>query len=306
MRVALVLGSGGARGYAHLGALQELRARGHELAAVSGTSMGALVGALAAAGKDEEFADWARTLTQRRVLQLLDPVMVGPGAIRGTKVVTMLGGMLGDTTIEQLPVPFTAVATDLTSQREIWFQSGVATVAIRASIAIPGALTPVVLGGRVLVDGGLLNPVPMEPVLASDADFTLAINLNGPDSPSAGRGAATEEAGLPEGQDHKTWLARMGLSGLDLDRLLHRAPREVDQEVAEAVGVGAHSTTDVLLSSWETVQAVTTRFRMASNPPDIQVNVPMRICGTLDFHRAAELIDHGRRITAEALDQAGH
>lgn len=320
MRVALVLGSGGARGYAHLGVLNELRARGHDVVAIAGTSMGALVGGLAAAGRDEEFAAWAVSLSQRKVWQLLDPTLAAPGAIRGTKVLSTIGGMLGDTLIEDLPIPFTAIASDLTTQREVWFQRGPVTAAIRASIAIPGALTPVVMGGRVLVDGGLLNPVPVEPILAVDSDFTLAVNLTGPDAPVS---AVHEEAELPEGQDAATWLTRVGV---DVDRwklsLRHsRADRgrpepDLDSDSEHAVQRAKASspasntamqlsTMDVMLGSWETVQAAIARYRMATNPPDVVVTVPLRACRALDFHRAEEMMALGQRLTAKALDEAG-
>ncbi|MFV0458954.1 MAG: patatin-like phospholipase family protein [Actinomycetales bacterium] len=305
MRVALVLGSGGARGYAHLGVVDELRARGHEIVAISGTSMGALVGALTAAGRDQEFADWARSLTQRKVWQLLDPALTAPGAIRGTKVITRVSGLLGEGSIEDLPIPFTAVASDLTTQREVWFQSGPVTAAIRASIAIPGALTPVEMGGHVLVDGGLLNPVPVEPVLAVPADFVLAVNLTGPDHPSTGSAPVHEAAQMPEGQDSVTWLAKVGM---DLDKLRWaRGNREPGvQEVAARSGSDRLTTTDVLMRTWETVQAATARYRMATNPPHVVVTVPLRACRGLDFHRAAEMIDLGRSLAAKSLSAAGY
>ncbi len=303
MRVALVLGSGGARGYAHLGVVDELRERGHDIVAISGTSIGALIGALVAAGHDRDFSEWALSLTQRKVLQLLDPALTGPGAIKGAKVLSKVGGMLGEELIENLPIPFTAVASDLTTQREVWFQSGSVTAAIRASIAIPGALTPVAMGGRLLVDGGLLNPVPVEPVLAVSSDFVLAVNLTGPGNPN---GAVRQQAVVPEGQDSLTWLAKVGL---DMERLRWgRPPKEVGvKEIANTAGLASHlSATDVMLSSWETFQAAISRYRMATNPPDVVVNVPMRACRTTDFHRAAEMISLGRKLAAQALDVTGY
>lgn len=299
--MALVLGSGGARGYAHLGVLQELTARGHQVVAIAGTSIGALIGALVAAGKQDEFTEWALTLNQRKVWGLLDPALAGPGAIRGTKVVSRLAPMLGDTLIEDLPIPFTAVASDLTSQREVWFQRGPVTAAIRASIAIPGALTPVQMGGRLLVDGGLLNPVPVEPTLAVDSDFTLAVNLTGPDSPADGTSALHEEAELPDGQDAETWLTKVGLG--PERRRFGRSGKE--PAAVSAPAPLPLSTMDVMMGSWETVQAAIARYRMATNPPDVVVNVPMRSCRSLDFHRAAEMIALGRRLGAKALDATG-
>lgn len=294
MRVALVLGAGGARGYAHLGVLDVLHERDHQIATIAGTSMGALVGALAAAGRADDFAAWARTLTQRKVLRLMDPAFAQPGAIRANKVLVTVGGMLGDQLIEDLPIPYTAVAADLTSQREVWFQSGPVTAAIRASIAIPGAITPVQMGDRLLVDGGILNPVPVEPTLGVTADFTLAVNLSG-HSPTAGSAPVPEHAEVPAGQDWLTWLGKVGLGS--------RAPR------SRGAADSAHddlSAADVMLRSFETVQNAMSRYRMATNLPDVLVSVPLRSARTTDFHRAAELIDLGRQLATDALDEAGY
>ncbi|NLI17576.1 MAG: esterase, partial [Actinomycetales bacterium] len=170
MRVALALGSGGARGYAHIGVIEELRERGHDVVTIAGTSMGALVGGLAAAGTLDEFTAWVSGLTQRDVLRLLDPTLTGPGAIKAERVVRKVSEILDGALIEDLPIPYTAVATDIGSRREVWFQDGPVDVAIRASIAIPSVITPVMLNGRLLADGGLVNPVPVGPTTATHAD----------------------------------------------------------------------------------------------------------------------------------------
>src|SRR5690606_885703 len=149
-RVALALGSGGARGYAHIGVIQVLEERGCQIVAIAGSSMGALVGGVHAAGKLPEYVDWARGLRQIDVVRLLDVSLSSPGAIRAEKILARVRESLGDTRIEDLSVPFTSVATDLLSGREVWFQRGPVDVAIRASIAIPGVVTPVVLNGRLL------------------------------------------------------------------------------------------------------------------------------------------------------------
>ncbi|MGZ5418299.1 MAG: patatin-like phospholipase family protein, partial [Nocardioides sp.] len=182
-RVAVVLGSGGARGYAHLGAVEELQARGHEIVALSGTSMGALVGGLVAAGREQDFAAWVLSLTQPRVIRLLDPARAGGGAVSLNRLIRTLEDMVGDVVIEDLPISYTAVATDLVARREVWFQQGPLIPAIRASIAIPGLFTPAIVAGRVLVDDGLLNPLPLDPTAAAAADFTFAVSLQGPREP---------------------------------------------------------------------------------------------------------------------------
>ncbi|MFF5083234.1 patatin-like phospholipase family protein [Actinoplanes sp. NPDC000266] len=179
-RVALALGSGGARGFAHIGVVQVLEERGFEVCSVAGSSMGALVGGVMAAGRLNEFTDWAVKLKQRDILRLIDPKWALPGAMAADRLINHLNDFLGDAEIEKLPIPYTAVATDINARREVWFQRGLLRSAIRASIAIPGLITPVVINGRLLADGGLLNPVPIEPTAASGADLTVAVSLQAP------------------------------------------------------------------------------------------------------------------------------
>ena len=179
--VALVLGSGGARGYAHIGVIEVLQEQGYDTTAISGASMGSLVGGMYGAGTLADYKDWVTGLDQFQLLRLLDFSLGSPGAIRGEKVFGVVHEMLGDTRIEDLSVDFTAVATDLIAHKEIWFQEGPLFQAVRASAAIPSVLTPVMLNGRVLVDGGLLNPVPIIPTVAAHADMIVAVNLSGLD-----------------------------------------------------------------------------------------------------------------------------
>ncbi len=168
-----------ARGYAHIGVINELHERGYEIVGVAGSSMGALVGGLHAAGKLDEFAHWAGSLTQRAVLRLLDPSLTSPGVLRAEKILDAVRDILGDVTIESLPIPYTSVATDLIAGKSVWLQRGPLDHAIRASIAIPGIFTPHVLDGRLLADGGILDPLPMAPLSAVNADLTIAVGLSG-------------------------------------------------------------------------------------------------------------------------------
>src|ERR1700723_1055808 len=152
-RVALALGSGGARGYAHIGVIHELRDRGYQIVGIAGSSMGALVGGLQAAGRLDEFADWARSLTQRAILRLLDPSISAAGVLRAEKILDAVRDILGPIAIEELPIPYTAVATDLLAGKSVWFQRGPLDEGIRAPIAIPGVIPPHEVGGRLLADG---------------------------------------------------------------------------------------------------------------------------------------------------------
>ena len=291
-RVALALGSGGARGYAHIGAIEEIRARGHDVVAISGTSMGALVGGLAAADRLEPYAEWARSLTQSQVLRLLDLRLSAPGAIRAQRIFDQVEQILGEQLIEDLPIPFTAVATDLHARREVWFQRGPLTSAIRASIAIPGVITPVEMNGRLLADGGLMNPVPIEPTAAAAADLTIAISLSGSRLPQEPSTPAREPA-------EPSWR----------EELVDRVRRTVGRPAVEpepASLLDELRISDVIGMSMDAMQGLIGRYRMAGLPPDILVTVPVSAARSLEFHRAAELIDLGRRLTAEALDAAGH
>src|SRR3954447_5396318 len=178
-RVAVALGGGGARGYAQIGILEVLRERGYDVVTIAGSSMGAVIGGLFAAGGLDAYADWVRGLTHRDVLRLYDPSPRAPGAIRAEKIFARVADILGDARIEDLPIPFTAVATDLETGEERWFQDGPVNTAIRASAALPGFMTPVVLDGRLLADGGLTNPLPIAPTVAARADLTVAVAVSG-------------------------------------------------------------------------------------------------------------------------------
>jgi NTE family protein len=322
-RVALALGSGGARGYAHIGVIQAIEERGYEIVNIAGTSMGALVGGLHAAGQLDPYTDWVTHLTQRDVLRLLDPSLKSPGAIRADKILARVRELLGGALIEDLPVPFTAVATDLLARKEVWFQRGPVDAAIRASIALPSIITPVMLNGRLLADGGLLNPVPIAPTAASGADLTVAVSLAGEVEDHRGR-TPVSESSAPRPTEE--WLERFRRTATQvLDRDLVRnvtarirsirpgsGPGEVDglvedtvEEVVEEVyGVlpPGLRTLDVMELSLDTMQALVTRYRLAGYPPDLLVSVPKNACRTLDFHKAGELVDLGRRLAEEALD----
>lgn len=322
MRVALALGSGGARGYAHIGVVDELHARGHEIVAVAGTSMGAVIGSLQAAGRLPDFTDWVRTLSQRDVLRLLDPAFGLPGAIRAQRVIDRVADLLGGALIEDLPIPFTAVASDLTMQREVWFQRGPVAMAVRASIAIPSVITPVMLGGRLLADGALMNPVPMDPLAGVPADLTLAVDLGGKRADRHSSQPVRESASDVEG-DLVERVLRGAAGILEAEPLralsiwlsgrLNRAVEPSDALPGAGVLPLAFDdlpkelrTADVVTLALDATSALITRFRMAANPPDVLVTVPIDAASMFDFHKAAELIDLGRAAAVTALDGAGY
>ncbi|GAB3587603.1 patatin-like phospholipase family protein [Calidifontibacter terrae] len=321
-RIAVALGSGGARGYAHIGALEALAERDLEIVTIAGTSMGALVGSFAASGRLEYLKEWSLSLTQRDILRLVDPSLRGPGVVRAERIITKIADLLADSRIEDFPIPFTAVATDLDDRREVWFQRGPADVAIRASIAMPGVIQPVMVDGRMLVDGGLMNPIPIDPTRAVPSDLTLAISLNGVRQ-SQGRSEAVPMSPLRTYLESKESLSRGARLVRDeirdsatMQRLSTRLAERraahdvaVDPDSLEAL-LGARlpkdlTTVEIFNRSFDTMSSLVARYRMASNPPDILVTLPSDACRTLEFHRAAEMIQLGRELTDKALDAAG-
>lgn len=336
MRIALALGSGGARGYTHIGVVNEIRHRGHDIVAVSGTSMGAVVGGMAAAGHLDRFTEWVTSLTQRDVWRLLDPAFTGPGAIRGQRVMDRIADILEGVRIEELPIPFTAVATDLTHRREVWFQRGLLATAMRASIGIPSVFTPVVVANRLLADGGLLNPVPVDSLLGTHADVTIAVSLSGRRASESSARPVTDSAGDGRVLTELTGRVRHGVLESDAartlrhwwsERFLHNGSADDPEETSELNAPAAAQpapgpapveerapdfefgelprglrTSEVVSLSLETAEALITRFRMAASPPDVLIEFPLDIASTFDFHRASELVERGRQKAANALD----
>jgi NTE family protein len=313
-RVALALGSGGARGYAHIGVIDELRDRGYQITGIAGSSMGALVGGLQAADRLDEFADWARSLTQRAILRLLDPSIMAAGVLRAEKILDAVRDILGDVTIEELPIPYTAVATDLLTGKSVWLQRGPVDEAIRASIAIPGVIAPHVLGGRLLADGGILDPLPMAPISAVNADLTIAVSLSGsetladqepeprPSSEWLNRMLRSTSA-LFDSASARSLLTRFGASDPDADEAeadedsLEDLPD--DEPEPEVPRLGSF---EVMNRTIDIAQAALARHTLAAYPPDLLIEVPRSVCRGLEFHRAAEVIEIGRALAAQALD----
>jgi NTE family protein len=297
-RVAVALGGGGARGYAHVGVLEVLRERGYDVVSIAGSSMGAVIGGLFAAGGLDAFVDWVRGLSHRDVLRLYDPSPRSPGAIRAEKIFARVADILADARIEDLPIPFTAVATDLQTGDERWFQEGPVYAAIRASAALPGFMTPVVIEGRLLADGGLTNPVPVAPTRPSRADLTVAVVVSG---------RHRTAAPVPGRRDRDPGGV-LRLIGPRLAALRGAAPgsaaagpaAELPEPLFESLPPGL-CLRDVVDMSLEAVRTSLLRHTLAASPPDVLVTVPRSACRTLDFHRAEPMIALGRSLAVEAL-----
>ena len=293
-RVALVLGAGGARGLAQIGVLEALDARGIEIAAIAGSSSGALVGGIYAAGKLTEFRDQLVRLDRRGFLRLLDPVIGRAGLLRGSRLVAKMREVVGNPDIEALPLPFTAVAVDLTRQREVWLRSGDMWDAIRASFAIPGLFTPHMVHGRDLVDGGLLAPLPIAATRLSDAHRLIAVDMHGWPQRPQGEPAEEERRVAPRDPSSASGLA--WLSRWFGEHTSH-----------DAADARTHlGFTDLMARSLDTMQAQIARVQLALDPPELVIRIPRDACQFYEFWRARELIGIGRAEADKALDAAGY
>ncbi|MFM6987414.1 MAG: patatin-like phospholipase family protein [Arenimonas sp.] len=291
-RIALVLGSGGARGLAHIGVIEELQARGYSIEAVAGCSMGALVGGIFCAGRLPEYRQWACSLSRREVFGLVDFAFGHPGFIKGDRVMAVLRGLTGEHLIEALPVPFTAVATDLDARREVRIGQGPLFDAIRASIAIPMLLTPHRYLERDLVDGGLLAPLPLAAGNAFGLPRLFAVDLNAERTaiaPPALPAAETLAAPVPPN---------------DTLRAIQQGWSRLLQGVRPAVANGSNrGLMDLMSQSLGAMHGFMTQTQLERYPPDLLIGIPENACAIYEFWRAEEMIVLGRRIAGEALDQ---
>ena len=285
--VALALGAGGAKGLAHIGAIEEIEAQGFEIVAIAGCSMGALIGGVHAMGKLDIYREWVCSLDKFDVLKLLDWSFTGGGLIKGEKIIGTIRELVGDMCIEQLPMSYTAVATDLEREREIWLTRGSLFDAIRASIAIPTIFRPHIIAGRLLVDGALLNPVPVTPLIRENCDYVIAISIDGPAESTLPEEVAAEN---PEESPH-------GFGRL-LARLL---PGNREGKAGEATqrDLGAW---ELLNQAMDLMQANLSRLRLAAYQPDLQIQMARNVSTAYEFYRARELVELGRQQTRKALE----
>lgn len=286
-----------------MGAIAEIEARGAEIVAIAGTSMGAIIGGVYAAGKLEPYSDWLQGLTYRDVIRMLDPALRSPGFINAEKIMLRVREVIGDTLIEDLRIPFTAIATELLTGKEVWFQDGPLEHAIRASIAIPSIITPLVERGHVYVDGGLVDLVPVMPLASARADLIIAVSVIGnPFAPDPSPAVAVEELlvetpeGAVEPRDQAIVARIRSRLGWDAPDVMAPTALEANEPHMNL------RTLDVMELSIQTMQRMITRYQLASFPPDIYIELPTDICGTMEFHRAREVADRGRARTAAVLD----
>lgn len=267
-RIALALGGGAARGWAHIGVLRALDEADIKVSMVAGTSIGALVGGCYLAGKLDELEEFARSLTMRRIVALLDLAIGGSGLFGGMRLSKRMREHLADIDIEDLDRPFTAVATEIATGHEIWIHSGSLATAIHASYALPGIFEPVECNGRVLVDGALVNPVPVSVCRAQEERLVVAVNLH---YDLYGRSAVVRHAASETPSDEDEDL-----------------PSAIDKRKSARLGM-----TNVMVESFNIIQDRVSRARLAGDPPDLLMMPRLSDIGLSEFHRASEAIDRG-------------
>lgn len=272
--ISLVLGSGGARGLAHIGVIHWLEEHGFEITSISGCSMGALIGGIYAAGKLDVFEHWVRDISKVDIFTLLDLSWQKNGLVKGDKIIATLTELVGDVSIEELPIKYTAVAADIANEKEVWLSSGSLFSAIRASISLPLFFTPFHYNGVDLIDGGVLNPVPIAPTFSDNTDFSIAVNLGG--SIKTENGTETQVSLIDEEPTSKldSFLARFKSKAV-----LHNRNEW-----------GAY---DVVNQAFDAMQSTIARQKLAAYPADYFVEIARNACGTLEFHRADEMIKLG-------------
>ncbi|NAZ92406.1 patatin-like phospholipase family protein [Vibrio toranzoniae] len=282
--ISLVLGSGGARGLVHVGVIRWLVEHGYQIKSISGCSIGALIGGVYAAGKLDEFEEWVTSIDQGDMAMLLDFSWQSSGMFKGDKIIDTLRGLIGEVSIEDLPIPYTAVAANVADEKEVWLQSGSLFDAIRASISLPLFLTPHVINGEVLIDGGVLNPVPIAPTFGDNTDFTLAVNLGG--EPEMVKqevmpvSLPTKESKLHEKVVH--FIDNLGSS-------------------VKSKMTFNFAFYDIANQAFDAMQSTIARQKLAAYPADITLEIPRNACGTLEFYRSQEMIDRGYHLAQAKL-----
>lgn len=285
--VSLVLGSGGARGLAHIGVIRWLEEHDFEIVSVSGCSIGTVIGGVYAAGKLDEFEAWMRTITKLDIVSLMDFNWGKGGLIKGEKVMNRLGHILGDLKIEDLAIPYTAVAADISNEKEVWLQKGSLLQAIRASISLPLYLMPIEFNGKTLIDGGVLNPVPIAPTFGDHSDITLAVNL---------AGELTHKL-----DDFKEVNVDISDSELEEETSFHRKISDYFGSLTaktSRIDLGMY---DIANQAFDAMQSTIARQKLAAYPPDITVEIARDACGTFEFERTAEMIGLGYERAGHAL-----
>lgn len=278
--IALVLSSGGSKGLAHIGVINELEKQGFKISSISGSSIGAVIGGLFAMGKLTEYTNWVKALDKRAVWGLMDFTISTNGLLKGERVLDEMKTFIPDVFIEKMNIPFAAIASDILNEKEVVFTSGSYYEAIRASISIPSILTPVKYKDTILVDGGVLDPVPVEYVKRNDNDILVVVNLFGD---------AEEKAERIDLHDENSTSGKIKGIIKSLTNLISSGDRR---------SIGYFSLFDITTSAM--VHKIA-KHNIARHQPDILINIPKNSASTFDFHKAEELIKIGEDAASKAI-----
>jgi len=292
-KAALALGSGGARGLAHIGVIKELEKQGFEITSVSGCSMGALIAGFYAMGKLNVYTDWVSTLKKRDVYSLMDVTLSQKGLLKGERVFNKMKELIPDMLIEDMNIPFSAVATDVVSRKEVVFTCGSFYAAARASVAIPAIITPYTAGDKIFVDGGLLNPVPVNHVKRTDGDILVAVNLYD-DKPCT---AEHEE-------EHRKILSGEKKAGehgwLHLNSTIEYLQNKIQELIPKSDKQNQGYLTLLQLTSSMMLTRIS-NLLLELSKPDIIINIPTNSAKTFEFYKASRLIDIGREVAIQRI-----
>ncbi|MFT3843517.1 MAG: patatin-like phospholipase family protein [Lacibacter sp.] len=280
----LVLGSGGARGIAHIGVIEQLEENDYEIISITGCSMGAVVGGMYCAGYLKTYKDWLLTLNKSKVFNLFDFTFTMQGFVKGEKVLAQLESFTGKQNIEELRIKFIAVATDIINRKEVHFTSGNLYKALRASIGIPGVFTPVQEDETFLVDGGVLNPLPLDLVNKKEDEYIIAVNINGYSETKQKEPVSSPEA-KPVTRD---WLQSFTLPG--------RKKSTVSKNVSMSVF-------DLVNTSYDFTQDRLTEMMIKTYPPDLYIEIPRNSCAVYEFYRAGEMIEIGKKAFLDSYNK---
>lgn len=282
--ISLVLGSGGARGLVHVGVIRWLIEHGYDIKSISGCSIGALIGGVYAAGKLDEFEEWITSIDQSDMTMLLDFSWQSSGMFKGDKIIDSLRQLIGEISIEELPISYIAVAANVAEEKEVWLKSGSLFDAIRASISLPLFFTPHVINGEELIDGGVLNPVPIAPTFGDSTDVTLAVNLGG--EPEILKQEVTPLSLPTKESNLHDKVANF------IDNLGNNVKSKMSFNFAAY---------DIANQAFDAMQSTIARQKLAAYPADITLEVPRNACGTLEFERSKEMIDRGYHLAQAKL-----
>ena len=285
-KVALVLSGGGARGIAHIGAIEELERQGFQIHSIAGTSMGSVVGGVYAAGKMKEYKEWMYTLDRQKVLNLIDFTLSTQGLIKGDKVFARMKDFIPDTNIEDFPIDFVAIATDIIHHKEVLFRTGSMYDAIRASVAIPTVITPVKTNGTLLVDGGVMNNIPINHVKRIDGDMLVAVYVNA-DIPVEKPLVTAKE----ERQNRRAYLKKIK----EFQQHLYKVEPKHKTEKLGFFNLIDHTI--------NTMTYQLGRLMLEQYSPDILIEVSRHTCSTFDFYKAEELVETGRNAAKKSIDR---